>query len=163
MPTGDKAGFETDLISLTTVVDSVFDSGVQDSLRNVKKTIRVNKGDPETKNLSGYNIKNDLNKLKDFDVATPRWADFMQTTTRDSAGVTLIRYSTENDRAPVRFINIARTEDKILSVDVHSQKETLVSDQSMRIQWEIGSGYTIERTSQLLFRKPSVFHMDVRY
>src|SRR5680860_1608699 len=82
----EAANFDTDLISLEGVVDSVFGAGEADSLRHVSKTIWVNQGEPETKDLDNYNIKKDLDQLKNYDVATPRWADFIVTSARDSAG-----------------------------------------------------------------------------
>lgn len=157
------ADFETDLISMNTFVDSIFGIGGADSLRLVTKTIRVNQGEAETRTIDNYNIKNDLDKLKAYDVATPRWADFIDTESRDSAGYTLTTYTTANERAPIRSVRFVRKNNKIESMAILSQKKTLISSQEMKINWSPDSGYSFENASQLLFRKPSVFRMDVSY
>lgn len=157
------AGFETDLISLNTLVDSIFSAEGGDSLRSVTKTIWVNRGEGETKALDNYNVKNDLDKLKVYNIATPRWADFVEVSSRDSAGFTLTTYTMANERAPVRSIRFVKKDSQIESVMILSLKKTLISSQEMKINWGLGSGYSFENTSQLLFRNPSVFRMKVAY
>ena len=73
--------FQTDLISTSRFVDSFFMDN--DSIRSVIKTLTVNEGIPEIREIEGYNIYEDLKMVKDFDVATPRWADFFEVTKRD--------------------------------------------------------------------------------
>lgn len=158
-----NVGFETELISLNTLVDSIFNAEGTDSLRAVTKTIWVNRGEGETRELDNYNIKNDLDKLKAYNIATPRWADFAEVSSRDSAGFILTTYTMVNERAPVRSIQFLKKEAKIESVRILSLKKTLISSQEMKINWGLDSGYTFENTSKLLFRNPRVFRMEVAY
>lgn len=112
---------------------------------------------------STYNIKDDLDILNKYNVATPRWADFFETHKRDSAGYQLITYTTENKRAPVRMIKIVKENSETQSIQVVSHKKNLISEQEMRIIWDLRKGFSIQNTSQLLIRKPSEFRMEISY
>ncbi|MBY5959988.1 hypothetical protein KUV50_17690 [Membranicola marinus] len=158
----DVTTFDTDLISLPAVVDSVFNNGM-DSLLNVTKTITVNDHPPESKKLVNYNIKEDLRILIDYNVATPRWADFMEVQRTDSAGLQLIRYTTDNKKAPVRNIRVVKKGNDIIAVKIRSNKKNLISEQAHTIVWNLGKSYSIQKTSKLLIRKPSIFRSVVSY
>lgn len=159
----DSITFETNLIGMSGVVDSVFGGGVLDSVLDVSKTIAVNELEPETKQLDQYNIKEDLSVLTDYNVATPRWASFMDVHSRDSAGLHLITYTSENKKAPVRFIKIIKKDNDIKSIEIFSARKNLISDQEIKIKWNLESQYSIQKTSQLLIRKPTVFRSVVSY
>lgn len=159
----ESINFETNLISMPAVVDSVFSGGVLDSLLDVTKTIVVNKLEPESKQLDQYNIKEDLSVLTDYNVATPRWADFMEVHSRDSAGLHLITYTSANNKAPVRYIKISKKDNDVKSIEILSARHNLISDQEIKIIWNLESQYSIQKTSQLLIRKPTVFRSIVSY
>lgn len=159
----ESVTFETDLISMPSVIDSVFGGGALDSVVDVTKTITVNKLEPEKKDLDQYNIMEDLEVLTDYNVATPRWAEFIDVHSRDSAGLHLITYTTENKKAPVRFIKIIKKHHDIKSIEILSATHNLISDQEIKITWNLESQYSIQKTSQLLIRKPSVFRSVVSY
>lgn len=155
--------FETDLISLSSVVDSVFLLEESDSIHHVVKTIEVTGNSSETKEIPEYNILKDLELLKEFDIATPRWADFVHTSVRDSSGYTFIQYTIKNKQAPVNKITFVRHGDLIKSLRILSQKKSPVSQQKISFHWELGNRYTIRNESKLIFRKPSTFTMKVEY
>lgn len=155
--------FESDLISLSKVVDSFFLDGIQDSVVAVTKSIQVNTNQSETKQLQNYNIQNDLEILKEFDVATPRWAGFVQTNTKDSAGLELITYTMDNTRAPVQRISFVKNGDQLESLRVYGHKKSMVSEQKITINWILGNNYTLKNESHLIFRKQSTFTMNVSY
>lgn len=158
----ESATFETNLISMPAVVDSVF-NGRLDSVMGVTKTITVNEMEPETKTLEHYNIKNDLSILADYNVATPRWAEFIDVNSKDSAGYHLLTYTTKNEKAPIRFVKIIKEGSDVKSIEIRSGRHNLISDQEHKIKWDLGGRYSIQKTSQLLIRKPSVFRSVVSY
>lgn len=155
-------GFETPLISLNQVLDSCFAHGL-DSVQTVTKTLIFSDEDPETKTLTKYNIHNDLDIIRKYDVATPRWADFVETTQRDSAGLMVIDYAMTNNRAPVRSMRFLKKGDQITAVKIHSRKNSVISSQDLRVEWTLNEGYTLTNESKLIFRKPTKFTMKVNY
>ncbi len=155
-------GFETPLISLNQVLDSCFAHGL-DSVQTVTKTLIFSDEDPETKTLTKYNIHNDLDIIRKYDVATPRWADFVETTQRDSAGLMVIDYAMTNNRAPVRSMRFIKKGDQITDVKIHSRKNSVISSQDLRVEWTLNEGYTLTNESKLIFRKPTKFTMKVNY
>lgn len=155
-------GFETPLISLNQVLDSCFAHGL-DSVQTVTKTLIFSNEDPETKTLTKYNIHNDLDIIRKYDVATPRWADFVETTQRDSAGLMVIDYAMTNNRAPVRSMRFIKKGDQITDVKIHSRKNSVISSQDLRVEWTLNEGYTLTNESKLIFRKPTKFTMKVNY
>lgn len=155
-------GFETPLISLNQVLDSCFAHGL-DSVQTVTKTLIFSNEDPETKTLTKYNIHNDLDIIRKYDVATPRWADFVETTQRDSAGLMVIDYAMTNNRAPVRSMRFLKKGDQITAVKIHSRKNSVISSQDLRVEWTLNEGYTLTNESKLIFRKPTKFTMKVNY
>ncbi len=158
-----SAHFETDLISLNHLLDSVIAESGNDTLRDVSKTIQVSGNEPETRHISNHNILDDLNKLREYEIATPRWADFVKTTRRDSAGFELIRYTLTNKRAPVQHIVIAKKDGNVENLQVHSRKKSAVSEQQVEIDWNPGRGYVFSTESKLLFRQPNTFTMTVTF
>lgn len=159
----EAAHFETNLISLDKIVDSVFMTSSQDSVVSVTKTIQVNSRESETRQFQDYNIRNDLETLKEFDVATPRWADLVQTSVKDSAGLRLITYTIDNTRAPVQKISFVKDGNQLQSLKVYSQKKSMVSQQKTTVHWVLGENYTFQNESKLIFRKQSTFAMNVTY
>lgn len=155
--------FETDLVSTTSILDSIFIQKGEDSLRAVQKTITVNGVRPETQQIRQYNIKNDLDILKSYDLATARWADFVETDERDSAGLTLVTYTTTNDKAPVKKMHLVKYGHQIQSIQIHSLKKSIISEQTVDINWKLNQGYTLKNISKLLFRKPGYFKLEVHY
>jgi len=155
-------GFETPLISLNQVLDSCFAHGL-DSVQTVTKTLIFSDEDPETKTLTKYNIHNDLDIIRKYDVATPRWADFVETTQRDSAGLMVIDYAMTNNRAPVQSMRFIKKGDQITDVKIHSRKNSVISSQDLRVEWTLNEGYTLTNESKLIFRKPTKFTMKVNY
>src|SRR5690554_3649852 len=155
-------GFETSLISLNQVLDSCFTHGL-DSVQTVTKTLIFSNEDPETRTLTKYNIHNDLDIIRKYDVATPRWADFVETTQRDSAGLMVIDYAMTNNRAPVQSMRFIKKGDQITDVKIHSRKKSVISSQDLRVEWTLNEGYTLTNESKLIFRKPTKFTMKVNY
>jgi len=153
--------FDTELISITRFVDSFFLEN--DSIRSVTKTLIVNEGTPEIKTIEDYNIYEDLKMLKEFDVATPRWADFFEIKKTDGAGLEKVEYTTENKKAPASHLIFFRNNDTIQSVKIKSRKGTMISKQNTDIDWTPGEGYILRNHSKLLFQKPRTFQMEVRY
>lgn len=162
LQSNEKSEFETDLISIGYILDSCFSHDF-DSIRTVTKTIEFTNEPPETRKLEAYNIHKDLELIRKYDIATPRWAEFVTTTRKDSAGLTLIDYHISNNRAPVRSISIVKMGDLIQSLDIFNEKNSVVSQQNLRINWVLKSGYSIANESKLFFRKPSKFKMKVEY
>lgn len=157
-----STGFDTPLISLNQVLDSCFAHGL-DSVQTVTKTLIFSNEDPETRTLTKYNIHNDLDIIRKYDVATPRWADFVETTQRDSAGLMVIDYAMTNNRAPVRSMRFIKKGDQITDVKIHSRKKSVISSQDLRVEWTLNEGYTLTNESKLIFRKPTKFTMKVNY
>lgn len=153
--------FQTDLISTSRFVDSFFLE--HDSIRSVVKTLTVNEGVPETKEIAGYNIYEDLKMVKDFDVATPRWADFFEITKTEIGGVEKLEYNTLNEKAPAGNLVFLLDGDSIRSISIRSRKGTMISEQNTDIDWTPGEGYVLRSQSKLLFQKPRIFEMEVRY
>lgn len=160
--TSTSEGFETPLISLNQVLDSCFAHGL-DSVQTVTKTLIFSDENPETRTLTKYNIHNDLDIIRKYDVATPRWADFVETTQRDSAGLMVIDYAMTNNRAPVRSMRFIKKGDQITDVKIHSRKNSVISSQDLRVEWTLNEGYTLTNESKLIFRKPTKFTMKVNY
>lgn len=153
--------FQTDLISTSRFVDSFFMDN--DSIRSVIKTLTVNEGIPEMREIEGYNIYEDLKMVKDFDVATPRWADFFEVMKTESGGVEKLEYNTQNEKAPAGNLIFLRDDDTIKSISIRSRKGTMISEQNTDIDWTPGEGYVLRSQSKLLFQKPRIFEMEVRY
>lgn len=160
----EEAGFQTDLVSVRQVLDSVFQEGNADSIRTVTKTITVNQKSPETRKLESYNILDDLRMLRDYDIATPRWAEFYQVT-RDgeSRQTSKITYTTENEKAPVRKMVIEKTGKEIKRIYLVGEKTNMISRQIIEIDWRPAEGYSIDSRSALLFQKSRGFEMEVEY
>lgn len=158
----EAAEFETNLISVGQLLDSVFQHQL-DSTQAVTKTLKLSSQKTETQELESYNILNDLEIIRKYDVATPRWADFVETTRRDSAGLTLIQYNVENKRAPVRTMSFLKKGETIQNLKIFSRKKSVVSHQNIWLDWTPESGYTLINESKLIFRKPSKFTMKVTY
>lgn len=154
--------FETNLISVSHLLDSVFQHQL-DSTQTVTKTLKLSNQKTETQELENYNILTDLEIMRKYDVATPRWADFVETTRRDSAGLTLIQYNVENKRAPVRTMSFLKKGDTIQNLKIFSRKKSVVSHQNLWLDWTPESGYTLINESKLIFRQPSKFSMKVNY
>src|SRR5690606_41408360 len=126
----EAAHFETNLISLDKLVDSVFMASRQHSVVSVTKTIQVNSLESETRQLQEYNIRNDLETLKEFDVATPRWADLVQNSVKDSAGLRLITYTIDNTKAPVQNISLVKNDNRLQRCKVSTHKKSMVYKQN---------------------------------
>lgn len=153
--------FDTELISTSRFVDSFFLDN--DSIRSVTKTLTVNEGIPESQNIEDYNVYDDLKMLKEFDVAVPRWADFFKIEKTENGSLEKLEYTTENEKAPARYLIFLREEGVIQSVKIKNRKGTLISEQITDIDWTPGEGYVLTNQSKLLFQKPRIFQMEVRY
>lgn len=158
----EAAEFETDLISVSHLLDSVFQHEL-DSVQTITKTVLLSDQKSETQQLEDYNVLNDLEIMKKYDIATPRWADFVETSQRDSAGMTLIHYTIQNKRAPVRTMSFIKNGDRVEHLKIYSRKKSVVSQQNLWVEWTPKSGYTLTNESKLIFRKPSKFTMKVIY
>lgn len=154
--------FETNLISVSHLLDSVFQHEL-DSVQNITKTVLLSDQKTETQQLEDYNVLNDLEIMKKYDIATPRWADFVETSRRDSAGLTLIDYTMQNKRAPVRTMSIIKNGNHVEHLKIYSRKKSVVSQQNLWMEWTPKSGYTLTNESKLIFRRPSKFTMKVAY
>jgi|GEM_PF-3005054 len=160
--TTESTDRNSEMISVSQLVDSFFIQN--DSVRAVMKTLRVNEGQSESKDLENYNVYEDLRVLKDYDVSVPRWADFFEIgQTVDSSGIEKIEYKTEHEKAPAQEVVVYRAKDTIRSVQIRSHRSTLISSQKVDVDWMIGEGYRLRNESKLLFQKPRVFQMDVDY
>lgn len=151
--------------SLSALVDSVFRDGGLDSIRDeVVKTISVNDEAPEEKPFDRYNIKNDIEDLDAFDFSSLRWFEGYQLKKTDSLSFTIYTYRTENQKAPADLARIYYDQDKKLQrIFVHKDKKSFVSRQRLTVDWNVGKEYTLSKKSSLLFQKPSIFVMNVKY
>lgn len=160
----DEIEFQTDLVSVGQVLDSLFHEGNADSIRTVAKTIIVNQKSPETRNLENYNILDDLRMLRDYDIATPRWAEFYQVTEEEEGRQTSkMTYTTENEKAPVRKMVIEKAGKDIKRIYLIGEKRNMISRQVTEIDWRPAEGYSIDSRSALLFQKSRGFEMEVEY
>lgn len=160
--TTESTDRNSEMISVSQLVDSFFNQN--DSVRAVVKTLTVNEGQPESKNLENYNVYDDLRMLKEYDVSVPRWADFFEIGEMvDSSGMEKIQYSTDHEKAPAQEMIVHREKDTIRSVQIRSRRSTLISSQKVDVDWVIGEGYRLRNESKLLFQKPRIFQMDVEY
>lgn len=160
----DEIGFQTDLVSVGQVLDSLFREGNADSIRTVTKTITVNQKNPETRKLEHYNILDDLRMLQDYDIATPRWAESYRVTRNEEGEQTSkVTYTTENEKAPVRKMVIEKTGKEIKRVYLIGEKRNMISRQITEIDWRPTEGYSIDSRSTLLLQKSRGFEMEVEY
>src|SRR5690625_5634600 len=74
--TTESTDRNSEMISVSQLVDSFFIQN--DSVRAVMKTLRVNEGQSESKDLENYNVYEDLRVLKDYDVRSEEHTSELQ-------------------------------------------------------------------------------------
>lgn len=122
--------------------------------RKVEMLVETN-GENETRIIEDYDMTKALEYLKEFNINKAKWHDKYKVET----GANLERYEAIDESMKVREMIIHKSGDAIVSIEIDYLNETIISDMTKKIYWQIDRELKINNASKSLLGKESELKM----
>ena len=116
----------------------------------VEKSITID-AEPEIKKIVDYPLWKDVKEFAYYDINRPALFDKYQGDTISENGTKALVYRPLEDHLKVRLLKVFLDGQEVKRVVINSMFNSFLEDVALNIDWMIGEGYQIDRSSDKLF------------